>query len=129
MQKHRPRQLRVKKHPHSFLHYLAVIFLNLPKKVALFVLFFHFVFWGQIVFQTAHSPANFLFGLPLFLIGGSMGLIRLWEIIHLFAGPRYNQSQCPFCSAEGEPNKILFPKKERKSLLSKKGFQFCRSAS
>jgi len=72
--------------------------------IALWLLVFlvGFFFWHE--FQ---SPFNFALGLPLMLLGATMGIASFWEIFVSLFSWRWSREHCPFCSQPEEIKDIL----------------------
>lgn len=100
---------------HIILHDLAIaaaslirglVFLGLWVMVGLVGVFF----WTQFP-----SPVNLLIGMPLFLIGLTIGLETLYQVLVGVISPRWRRTHCPFCKTSEEVQDILSPHNSFKS--------------
>ena len=61
-------------------------------------------FWSQFT-----SPLNLVLGLPLMLLGFTMSLINLFEMLLSLISWRWGREHCPFCPPPEEVEEILSP--------------------
>jgi len=94
---------------HTIFHQLLISIRAIVKGICLLATWFLVGLAGILIWMQFEAPFKFIFGLPLFLIGLTMGLQALYEMIVGFFSLRWGRTHCPFCSTSKEVKKILSP--------------------
>lgn len=91
------RKKELGKDGHSLLHWSIVVLGTLFSGLVFSLVWFLLVFNGWVLWQTGVVWCQLLLGLPLMLLGFSMILINIYQIIAAIFDPYYSRSHCPFC--------------------------------
>ncbi len=82
---------------HNLLHYVFVVFYTLFKSIVKSATGLAVLLVGYFIFQTKDFPYDFVFGLPLVLIGAGFVLNFTGDVLFAIFSPKYNIGVCPFC--------------------------------
>lgn len=55
---------------------------------------------GLLIFQNSGEPFDLMFGLPAILIGISLIVINLYELLAAVLDPQYSRTHCPLCQED-----------------------------
>ena len=94
---------------HTLAHHLLIAFRALVVGLILIMVWLLVFLAGVFFWFEFPSPANLLLGLPLILVGGSMVLANLYEMVVGVVSWRWGRTHCPFCPPPEEVEKILSP--------------------
>lgn len=94
---------------HTVFHQLLIALRALVKGIALVSLWIVVATVGAMIWFYFSSPVNLLVGGPLFLIGLTMGISALYEMVVGLISLRWGRTHCPFCEPSKEIEKILSP--------------------
>lgn len=82
---------------HTVVHHLFIAGKAVINGLALLVLWIIVFLSGLFFWSQFPSPVNFLLGIPLILLGLTMGLAALYEMIVGIVFWRWGRTHCPFC--------------------------------
>ena len=82
---------------HSFLHWLLVALGTILVSAVFSLVGFLLAVNGLIFFRTGPAWFKMMIGLPLFLAGGAMILINLYQLLAAILDRRWSKTHCPFC--------------------------------
>lgn len=94
---------------HTLFHHLFIAFRAVLKGVVLLAVWMAVALTGIFFWSQFPSPANFVLGVPLILIGLTMGLQAFYETVVGIISWRWGRTHCPFCEPPKEVKKILSP--------------------
>jgi len=94
---------------HTLFHHLLIAGGTFLKGLALLTIWLMVFLVGLFFWSQFTSPLNLVLGLPLMLLGFTMSLINLFEMLLSLISWRWGREHCPFCPPPEEVEEILSP--------------------
>lgn len=94
---------------HTIFHHLLIAGGACLKDLALLAIWLMVFLVGLFFWSQFSSPLNLILGLPLLLLGVTMSLTNLYEIVVSVVSWRWGRTHCPFCESPEGVEEILSP--------------------
>lgn len=97
---------------HIIVHHFFIIFKAILQGIVLLGLWLTVVMVGLLLWTEFSSPVNLILGLPLMLLGLTMGTVVFFEMVLSIVSSNWRSTHCPFCSSTKSVKKILSTSKQ-----------------
>jgi len=82
---------------HNLIHHFFISLRAIIKGIILLAIWTAVSLAGYFFWVSFSSPVNLVLGVPLFLVGVTLGLSSLYEVIGGIISWQWGKTHCPFC--------------------------------
>lgn len=97
---------------HTLIHSLLIMLGAVLKGVVRIPLCVAVIVIGYYVWQQYQEPWDIAVGFPLMLLGISMGIFSVYDLVVALISSQWRRQHCPYCRSLGKVSDILSPRND-----------------